>query len=104
MSNYSIGEIDKFKYLREFAETLKYNFSKYFMFQRFRVGKDADYEEIEHSVIYSKILERGDCDIIDYFDYQEEKKRGCKLNFGEYKEYKKTCPKAEGAYLSATEW
>lgn len=67
MSNYSLEILNREKYLEEFEDIILYNFDNYFMREHFKVGVGIeDIEELEHSMLFQKILCTDNCTILNY--------------------------------------
>lgn len=67
MSNYSLEILNREIYLEEFEDLIIYNFDNYFMREHFKVGKGIeDTEELEHALLFQRILCTDNCTILNY--------------------------------------
>lgn len=67
MSNYSLGILNREKYLEEFEDLILYNFDNFFMREHFKVGDGIeDNEELEHALLFHRILCTDNCTILNY--------------------------------------
>jgi hypothetical protein len=68
MSQYSLEILNKHKYIKEFEETIEYNFQNMFMFNHFRVSKEPDMQEVKNSLLYLSILEKDVCELEQFIN------------------------------------
>lgn len=67
MSTYSLEILNSDKYQEEFEQNIRYSFEQYLYKKNFRIGSGVDNnDEIEHNLIFSRILCSERCEIINY--------------------------------------
>lgn len=67
MSTYSLEILDGKKYKEDFEQNIRYSFEQYLYKKNFRVGNGIENEdELEHDLIYSRILSSEKCEITNY--------------------------------------
>lgn len=75
MSQYSLQELNREKYIEETEDMIIYNFDNYIMHKRFRVGNGIeDEDELEHSLLFYKLLCTENCSLLRYIQDKIEGK------------------------------
>ena len=81
MSNYSLEILNKDTYVKEFEDLILYNFDNYFMQKHFKVGRGIeDNEELEHAILFHRVLCTDNCTILNYVKDKIEGKLDKKIN------------------------
>lgn len=67
MGAFSLNTLDREKYFEEFEDKILHDYENWIMQTRFKVGQGVKNEmELEHNLLFHRILCTDNCEIIDY--------------------------------------